>query len=763
MINLELHPRQSACFLSPATEILYGGAAGGGKSHTMRVIAIILALDVPNIQIYLFRRVFADLSKNHIEGASGFAALLAPLIQLKYVRISESEITFKNGSKIYLCHCQHEKDVIKYQGAEINVLLIDELTHFSEKIYKFLRGRCRIGSLVVPEKYKAKLPLIICGSNPGGVGHQFVKETFIDNCKPMQVRQMSPEEGGMLRQFIPARLEDNPTMIQNDPFYANKLIGLGGALAKAMLDGDWDAIEGCYFDQFNKDIHVIEPFLIPPDWARIRGFDWGYSKPFATLWAAVSDGSSVMCGGVKRSFPRGSLIFYREYYGCTGKANEGLKISNQQIAEATMQMQEGEKMSDMVADPAIFDVSRGKSIAEEMANFGCHYREADNKRINGWQQIRGRLIGQDGKPLIYFTKDCKNLLRTLPIMQYDPSKPEDLDSDLEDHACFIGSTLVDTDKGKIQIKDLDPNLHKIMAGDKWTNEYFPSITKEKAKTIKLTFENGVSIYCTPEHKILDNTDTWRYARDFLNIEALWNQQLSATQYSITGVKTIISAVIIFKKTALDFIDWFGKMQMARYLKAITYIIKMRIEQITNSKILNVLLRVIMPNFILMKRRELNLERMSRKLSRLLSCGIRAKKEESGIKNTGRKIAKLSLPKRLLPKNVITALKNITLFQISRTTANSVGIIAKRVRCVSVEDWKEEPVYCLFEPKTNSFTIEEGLIVHNCDTLRYICMSRPIVVNITPTPSEIGEQWWKDFNPHNVRKQLLKRENLKNYE
>ena len=434
MINLELHPRQSACFLSPATEILYGGAAGGGKSHTMRVIAIILALDVPNIQIYLFRRVFADLSKNHIEGASGFAALLAPLISTKYVRISESEITFKNGSKIYLCHCQHEKDVIKYQGAEINVLLIDELTHFSEKIYKFLRGRCRIGSLAVPAKYKIKLPLIICGSNPGGVGHQFVKETFIDNCKPMQVRQMPPEEGGMLRQFIPARLEDNPTMMQNDPLYASKLIGLGGALAKAMLNGDWDAIEGAYFDQFNKDIHVIEPFLIPSDWARIRGFDWGYSKPFATLWAAVSDGSSVNYCGQKRVFSRGSLIFYREYYGCTGKANEGLKISNAEIAVETMKMQEGEKMSDMVADPAIFDVSRGKSIAEEMADFGCYYREADNKRINGWQQIRGRLIGEDGKPLIYFTKDCKNLLRTLPIMQYDPTKPEDLDSDLEDHA-----------------------------------------------------------------------------------------------------------------------------------------------------------------------------------------------------------------------------------------------------------------------------------------------------------------------------------------
>ena len=469
MINLELHKQQSACFLSPATEILYGGAAGGGKSHCMRVIAIAYAMEIQNCQIYLFRRLFADLHKNHVEGTSGFAALLAPWVASRHVSITDSEISFWNGAKIYLAHCQHEKDVIKYQGAEIHVLLIDELTHFSEKIYKFLRGRCRIGGLKIPERYKHKLPLIICGSNPGGVGHQFVKETFIDNAEPMQVRQMPPEEGGMLRQYIPAKLADNPTMMENDPFYADKLLGLGGSLAKAMLAGDWDAIEGCYFDTFDKNLHVIEPFLIPPDWARIRGYDWGYSKPFATLWAAVSDGSMVNCGGVRRAFPRGSLIFYREYYGCTGKANEGLKLNSHEIAKETMRLQEGEKMSDMVADPAIFDVSRGKSIAEEMAEVGCHYREADNKRINGWQQIRGRLTGQDGKPFLYITKDCKNLLRTLPIMQFDPSKPEDLDSDLEDHLldcaryiCMSRPIVVDTIKTPVEIgeqwwKDFNPH------------------------------------------------------------------------------------------------------------------------------------------------------------------------------------------------------------------------------------------------------------------------------------------------------------------
>ena len=156
VVNFELQEKQSICWTSPATEILYGGSAGGGKSHAMRVIAIMLAFSVPNLQIYLFRRVFADLTKNHVEGATGFRALLAPWLKQKQVKITEEEITFQNGAKIYLCHCQYEKDVFKYQGAEMQVILIDELTHFTEKIYKFLRGRARLGGVVVPDNLKHK-------------------------------------------------------------------------------------------------------------------------------------------------------------------------------------------------------------------------------------------------------------------------------------------------------------------------------------------------------------------------------------------------------------------------------------------------------------------------------------------------------------------------------------------------------------------------------------------------------------------------------
>lgn len=157
-MELCLHERQTEAFLTEATELLYGGAAGGGKSHLMRVASIAWCVDIPGLQVYIFRRLSDDLHKNHMEGHSGFPALLSEWIEGGHAKINWSKnfIEFWNGSKIHLCHCQYEKDVIKYQGAQIHVLLIDELTHFTEKIYRYLRGRCRLGGLKVPERYRGQ-------------------------------------------------------------------------------------------------------------------------------------------------------------------------------------------------------------------------------------------------------------------------------------------------------------------------------------------------------------------------------------------------------------------------------------------------------------------------------------------------------------------------------------------------------------------------------------------------------------------------------
>ena len=326
-IRLKLHPRQSAALLSEATEMLYGGAAGGGKSHLIRIVAMILSSDIPGLQVYLFRRVSDDLRKNHLEGPSGLRSMLAGLTDSGHCKFNDSKGIFEfwNGAKIYLCHCQHEKDMYKYQGAEIHVLLMDELTLFTEAIYRFLRGRVRLGGLNVPSKYKHKLPLVLCGSNPGNIGHAWVKKMFVDYAPPMAITRTPDEEGGMLRQYIPAKLADNPTLTENDPDYEARLAGLGNpALVAAMKSGDWDIIDGAYFSEFERSRHVLKPFTIPAHWPRIMAFDWGYAKPFCVLWGAVSDGTFRRPDG--RYLPKNAIVVYREWYGSTGEANVGLRM-----------------------------------------------------------------------------------------------------------------------------------------------------------------------------------------------------------------------------------------------------------------------------------------------------------------------------------------------------------------------------------------------------------------------------------------------------
>jgi hypothetical protein len=451
VLNLDLHPKQQSAFDSAATEILYGGAAGGGKSHLMRVAAVIWCASIPGLQVYLFRRIRDDLVKNHVEGPQGFRQMLAGWVQCGFVTIVEDEIRFWNGSKIYLCHCKDEKDRFKYQGSEIHVLLVDELTHFTDKIYRFLRNRVRMVGITVPEQYRGKFPRIICGANPGGIGHQFVKTTFIDGAVPMAVHEAPPSEGGMLRQYIPARLEDNPSMAESDPGYEYRLMGLGSdTLVRAMRHGDWDIIEGAFFDNFRKDRHVIKPFAIPDEWLRFRAGDWGSAKPFSFGWyAVVQDDFRTVQGLV---LPRGALVRYREWYGVKMDAqgkfvpNVGLKMNAENVGAGVRIRDQKENLAYGVLDPAAFSQDGGPSIAERMmrgtnGKNGSMFRRADNARVvgrgamGGWDQLRGRLDGdEDGRAMLYFFETCIHAIRTLPALQHDEDRPEDLDSDMEDHA-----------------------------------------------------------------------------------------------------------------------------------------------------------------------------------------------------------------------------------------------------------------------------------------------------------------------------------------
>ena len=430
-LDLTLHPKQGAALNSPATEILYGGAAGGGKSHLMRVAAIIWCSMIPGLQCYFFRRIRDDLIKNHMEGPKGFRSMLAPWALAGFCIIVEDEIRFWNGSKIYLCHCKDEKDVYKYQGAEIHVLLIDEITHFTQAMYRFLRNRVRMVGITLPKDYQGRFPRIMCGGNPGNIGHLWVKATWVDGHEYMTIRQQPANEGGMLRQYIPAKLEDNPSMAQDDPGYEQRLEGLGSAaLVRAMRHGDWDVVEGAFFDCWDAQRHIIKPRDLPGHWTRFRAMDWGSYRPFSVGWYAVSDGEMP-------EFPAGALIRYREWYGMKdGEPNVGLKLFAGPVARGIVE-RTPEKIDYDVCDPAMWISNGGPSIAEQMATetgWKLNWRAGDNKRQAGWDQCRGRLIGIDDRPMFYVFSNCVHFIRTIPALQHDDVKAEDLDTDGEDHA-----------------------------------------------------------------------------------------------------------------------------------------------------------------------------------------------------------------------------------------------------------------------------------------------------------------------------------------
>ncbi len=471
-LSLRLQPKQGVAFVSPATEILYGGAAFGGKSHLKRIAAINWCTEIAGLQVYIFRRVEDDLVKNHIEGPHGFRALLEPWIEAGLVDMVQTEIRFKfNGSKIYLCHCKDEEHRFKYIGAEIHVLLIDELTTFTELIYRFLRSRVRMVGITLPEKYRKGFvgpngavnehnlfPRIMNGSNPGNLGHHWVKRTWaLDTAGLLTPTRMPDIEGGMVRQYIPAQVRDNPIGLGEDPSYVARLRGLGDpALVRAMELGDWNIIAGGFFPEFSLERHVLRAVTLPADifTRRFRAHDWGSARPFSSGWYGVAEDPWEAEGTLGNTIivPRGALVRYREWYGMKpDQDNVGLHLPVETWAKGVLTRSGSEEFQYDVADPAMFSSDGGPSLAERAAKQKVggrkmNLRKADNRRIRemgagvGWDQVRLRLRGEDGDeahegtPLFFVMDNQPHAIRIVQAVQHDETKPEDIDTDSEDHA-----------------------------------------------------------------------------------------------------------------------------------------------------------------------------------------------------------------------------------------------------------------------------------------------------------------------------------------
>ena len=428
--------------------MLYGGAAGGGKSYLLRVLAIVMCGQHPGINVYLFRRTFPDLWRNHLVGPSSFFELLKGALRTGGVTWNAARMTFSfsNGAKIILCHCKDKGSVYGYQGCEIHVLLMDEATQFSDEMFRYLRTRVRLGSFE-PQGLAEYLPLIFCCANPGGIGHHWVKALFVDPAlgKPEgKAWQSSETDGQRSTTFIPSKYSDNPHI---DEDYSSALSGLGpDSLVAALRDGDWDVVSGTRFGAiWDNRKHVLPPFEIPSGWRINRSYDHGESKPFSVCWWAESPGDEIAIPGRgKRFFPKDTLIMIGEWYGWNGKPDKGLRMLAANIGRGILAREARMALAGRVgpgpADTQIWTMENGQCPADDMRLVGVSWTQADKSkgsRVAGWGEIWKRLVNAveepDSQPGIYFFASCEHAIRTLPVLPVDPINPDDVDTDSEDH------------------------------------------------------------------------------------------------------------------------------------------------------------------------------------------------------------------------------------------------------------------------------------------------------------------------------------------
>lgn len=422
---------QTALIQCPVFEVFFGGARGGGKTEgsigDWLQHSSIYGEDAIGIFV---RKQFKQLKEVIARCKKLFKKLGATYNEQR------AEFVMPNGARLAFVHLERDSDAEAYQGHSYSRVYIEEVTNWaSSATINKLKGTLRSG---------AGVP---CGirltGNPGGPGHQWVKARYIDPA-PEGFKIITETEEvtiddvtqvvSISRVFIPSKISDNRLLMMNDPTYVLRLKQTGSeALVKAWLQGDWDAVDGAFFDEWDDNKHVLPMEwlnVIPRNAMKFCAMDWGSARPFSIGWYVVSDGTWGL--------PKDALLKYREWYGAKGP-NVGIKMENGLIAQGILEREKediarGWRISYRVGDPSMQIRSGGPSINEQMAIKGVSWREADNKRIPGAEMMHSRLKGTDGKPDLYFLECCEDTIRTIPFLEHDEDNPEDIDTDMEDHA-----------------------------------------------------------------------------------------------------------------------------------------------------------------------------------------------------------------------------------------------------------------------------------------------------------------------------------------
>ncbi|MEG1995962.1 MAG: phage terminase large subunit [Oscillospiraceae bacterium] len=388
------YPKQVEFFKAQNKYIAYGGARGGGKSWAARVKASLLALNYDGIQILLLRRTLGELRENHT------VPLKRMLANVATYKEQGKEFLFPNESRIVLGYCDAENDVLHFQGQAYDVIFMEEATQFTEFQFSCLTESNR-SSGMCKQKFN---PRMYFTCNPGGVGHNWVKRLFID-------RDYKKSEQPKDYFFVKSLVYDNKFLLQNSPDYVRVLENLPENRKKAMLYGDWDVFEGQYFPEFNRDIHVCDPFIIPSHWKWYTCMDYGLDM-LAHFWIAVDE--------------TGNAYVTNEIY------ESGLLVSQ---AVQLIKSRETHRPSYRLAPPDLWNTQSlsGKSTAILFEEYGLPLVKSNNNRVDGWMALKELLkptVSVEGKKTakLKIFRCCTNLIRTIPMLQFDEKNCNDVAS-----------------------------------------------------------------------------------------------------------------------------------------------------------------------------------------------------------------------------------------------------------------------------------------------------------------------------------------------
>ena len=393
---------QTDFLAAPERDVLYGGAAGGGKSYAMLIDPLRFAHRSAHRALIL-RRSMPEL-RELIDKSRELYPKAFPGCKYKEV---EKLWNFPSGAKVEFGFLERDADVYRYQGQAYSWIGFDEITHLPTEFgWNYLASRLRTTDPEIT-------PYMRCTANPGGVGATWVKKRYVD---PYPPNESFTGEDNLTRKFIPARLEDNPYLAL-DGRYEEMLKALPPTQRRQLLEGNWDVNEGAAFTEFETDVHVITPFEIPISWERTKGIDYGYASESSCIWGAVDPSD-------------GTLIIYRELYqkGLTG-VDLGSRITEMEL-------------NDPYSVQGVLDTAAwartgttGPTVGESLIRAGHKLRRADKNRIQGKIQIHEYLkVQQSGRPRLQIFNNCPNLIRELQSIPLDRTNPEDVDTHAPDHA-----------------------------------------------------------------------------------------------------------------------------------------------------------------------------------------------------------------------------------------------------------------------------------------------------------------------------------------